>query len=210
MKLGAIVVEAGGRIADLETQLFQAEGIVPFQIRQQPAKGRFRALTSAAHLPQPDQTVIGFDFDDRANEAPPVCAGRMLQRRLQRHRHRGCTNVDDLHERLSPFGMRRIGWGWHPWADPRPLRSGPRAPLSIDNSFADSRPPDRAKRMRRTVARPVNSLLSQLDSKRFAGLPVDIRFAKPHDRCIYKYSSLHQHRPGREQQYAVRIRATTI
>ena len=34
----------------------------------------FGGLSASAHLPQPDEAVIRFHFNDGANEAPPVTA----------------------------------------------------------------------------------------------------------------------------------------
>jgi hypothetical protein len=49
--------------------------------------------------PRPNQPVVGFHFHDGSHEAAPVAAVGVAQRRLQRDRHRGGSNVADLHGR---------------------------------------------------------------------------------------------------------------
>jgi len=75
--------------ANTETQLFEARRIPSAQIGFQAAEGGFGGLSATAHFAQADQTIIGLDFNDAANEAPPMAAVGVAQRRFQRDAHRG-------------------------------------------------------------------------------------------------------------------------
>ena len=55
------------------------------------------ALAAAAHLAEPDQTLVGLDFYDRANEATPMAAVGVPQRCLERHGDGRGADVGDLH-----------------------------------------------------------------------------------------------------------------
>ena len=55
------------------------------------------ALAAAAHLAEPDEPFVGLDLDDGADEAPPMAAVRVAQRRLERHGDGGGPDVGDLH-----------------------------------------------------------------------------------------------------------------
>ena len=100
--LRAVVVERRGRIGDHEPHLLEARRIMADEIAASCARndglGRFAA---AAHLAEPDQPVVGFDFDDGADEAPPVAAVGMPQRRFERDGDGRGPNVGDLHTSMS-------------------------------------------------------------------------------------------------------------
>ena len=54
-------------------------------------------LVRAAHLAKADESVVGFNFDNGSNEASPVDAVRMTQRRFKRNRNGCSANVFNLH-----------------------------------------------------------------------------------------------------------------
>ena len=93
--LRAIVVQAGGRVADGEAHRLEREHVVAAQVGLEAGERARGILAAAAHLAQPDIAVGGLDLDDRAHEAPPVRAVAVAQRRLQRHRHRRGANGGD-------------------------------------------------------------------------------------------------------------------
>jgi hypothetical protein len=94
-ELGAIVVEAAGRIRDLPAQALQVERVVPYEVGEQCSKRRLGTLAATAHLAQADQPLIGLDLDDGAHEVAPVAAIGVPQRSLQRHGHRGGAQIGD-------------------------------------------------------------------------------------------------------------------
>ena len=85
VELRAVVVEARGRIADLEPQCLECEHVVPGEIAQEAGEGARGVLPAAAHFPQADVAVRGLDLDDRAHEAAPVGAVAVQQRRFERN-----------------------------------------------------------------------------------------------------------------------------
>ena len=97
-ELRAVVVERGGRVRDQEAHLLERAGSWPTRYGFSPWKAASAALAAAAHLAEADEAVVGLDLDDRADEAPPVAAVRVAQRRLERDGD-GCgPDVGDLHE----------------------------------------------------------------------------------------------------------------
>ena len=70
--LRAVVVERRGGVGDQEAHLFEARRVVADQIGLHGAEDGFGRFAAAAHFAQPDQAVIGFDFDDGADEAAPA------------------------------------------------------------------------------------------------------------------------------------------
>ena len=79
------------------TASFSASGIVPAQVGIHGAEHSFGSLTAAAHFTEPDEPVVRLHFDDRPNEASQVAAVGVTQRRFQRHRDGGGTDIDNLH-----------------------------------------------------------------------------------------------------------------
>jgi hypothetical protein len=86
-------------LAIAKPHLLQARRIVAHQAGFQRAEHGLGGFTPAAHFTQADQPVIGLHFHDGAHEAAPMAAIGMAQRRFQRNRHRGGSNVADLHRR---------------------------------------------------------------------------------------------------------------
>ena len=84
VQLGAVVVEARGRVADLEAHRLERERVVAGRYGLERREGARRVLAAAAHLAEPDEAVVGLDLDDGANEAAPVRAVAVAQRRLER------------------------------------------------------------------------------------------------------------------------------
>ena len=66
-------------------------------MRAEDGFGRFAA---AAHFAEADEAVVGFDFDDGADEAAPVAAVGVAQRRFQRDGDGGGADVGDAHTLL--------------------------------------------------------------------------------------------------------------
>src|SRR5207248_2189191 len=97
VELRAIVVEARGRIAELEAKRLELKRVVPEEVRLQARERELGRLAAAAHLTEPDEPVLGLELHDRADEAAPVRAVRMPQRRLERDGHGGRADVGDLH-----------------------------------------------------------------------------------------------------------------
>ena len=52
--------------------------------------------------PRPVEAVIGLDLDDGADEAAPVAAVGVAQRRLERDRDGGGPNIGDFHDLFNP------------------------------------------------------------------------------------------------------------
>ena len=77
MDLGAVVVERGRGIEDLEPQRGRVEDVVAKQLRPKLLDGQLGALTPATHLAQPDDAALRFNLDDRPDEAAPVGPGGM-------------------------------------------------------------------------------------------------------------------------------------
>jgi len=100
--LDAIVVEAGGRVADLEPQRLQLERVMAEQVATQAAERDLGALAAAAHLAQPGDADIGVDLHDGADETSPMRPGGVPQRRLERHGDRGGAQVGDLRPSHRP------------------------------------------------------------------------------------------------------------
>ena len=95
--LGSVVVERRRRVGDEEAHLFEARGVASDHVVLQRANGGDGRLAPAAHFAQADQPVIGFDFDDGANEAAPVAPVRVTKWRFERDGD-GCrAKVGDLH-----------------------------------------------------------------------------------------------------------------
>ena len=64
-------------------------------MRAEDGFGRFPA---AAHFAEADEAVIGFDFDDGADEAAPVAAVGVAQRGFERDGDGGGADVGDFHD----------------------------------------------------------------------------------------------------------------
>src|SRR5262245_20490024 len=95
--LRAVVVERGRRVGDQKPHFFQLRRIVADQIAFHRAEDGFCRFAAAAHLAETDQTFIGFNFNDGADEASPVAAVRVTERRFQRHSNGSGSNISDLH-----------------------------------------------------------------------------------------------------------------
>ena len=54
-------------------------------------------LAAAAHLADAGEALVGIDLDDGADEAAPMRAVRVAERRLERDRDGGGPEVGDLH-----------------------------------------------------------------------------------------------------------------
>src|SRR4051812_3433373 len=91
--LRSVVIERSRRVGDEKTQLFQASGIATDQVALHRAKGAFRRLSSASHLSQADDSGVGFDFNDCADESSPMAAICMAQWGLKRHSDGGGSEV---------------------------------------------------------------------------------------------------------------------
>ena len=83
VQLQAVVIERRHRIHDLPAQLLELQRIVADEIWLQPLDRDLRGLAAAAHLADACQPLVGIDLDDGADEAPPMRAVRMPQRRLR-------------------------------------------------------------------------------------------------------------------------------
>ena len=95
--LGAIVVQRRGGIGDEEAHLLQPRRVVTHQALLHGAENGFGRFSAATHLAQAHQAVVGLDFDNGSDEAPPVAPVGMAQRRLQRHGDRGGPDIRDFH-----------------------------------------------------------------------------------------------------------------
>ena len=97
-----VVVQGGGRIRDLEAQLFETRGIVPDEIRLQRAKRGLRGFPSSAHFAQARNSLVSVHFNDGADKAAPVSSVRMTQWRFERYGNRRRPDVGDLHSVSIP------------------------------------------------------------------------------------------------------------
>ena len=95
--LRAMVVERRRRVGDLEAQLLELCRIVSDDVGLERREGRRRAFAAAAHLAQPDETVVGLHLDDGAHEATPVAPVRVAKGRSEGDTDRRSPDVDDLH-----------------------------------------------------------------------------------------------------------------
>ena len=95
--LRAVVVERGRRVGDEEAHLFEAGRVVADQVSLHRPEHAFGGLAAAAHLAQADEPLVGLDLDDGADEAPPVAAVGVPERRLQRDGDGRGSDVGDLH-----------------------------------------------------------------------------------------------------------------
>ena len=75
--LRAVVVERCGGIGEQKPHLLEPRGIAADEIRLQRADAGHGRFAAAAHFAEPDQSGVGFDFDDGANETAPVAAVRV-------------------------------------------------------------------------------------------------------------------------------------
>src|SRR5581483_431067 len=66
-------------------------------VRLHRAKNSLGRFAAAAHLAQSDDAVIGFDFDDRANESAPMAAVSVAERSSERNPDRSRTDIADPH-----------------------------------------------------------------------------------------------------------------
>src|ERR687895_551789 len=89
MKLGAVVVEAGRGIHDLEPERLELEGVMADEVGLETFEGLLRALPSSPHLAKTDEAIVGLHLDYSAHEASPVGPAGMLERRLQWDRYGG-------------------------------------------------------------------------------------------------------------------------
>src|SRR5215210_4867308 len=96
MKLGAVVVEAGRRVHDLEPERLELEWVVADEVGLETIESTLRALPSSSHLAQPDEAIVGLHLDYGAHEASPVGPAGMLERRFQWNRYGGCSYVGYL------------------------------------------------------------------------------------------------------------------
>ena len=94
-ELRAVVVEGRRRVRDQEAHLLEARGIAADEVSLEALERGRGGLAAAAHLAEADETVVGLDLDDGADEAAPVAAVPVAQRRLERHGDRGRTDRDD-------------------------------------------------------------------------------------------------------------------
>ena len=121
--LRAVVVERRGRVGDQEAHLLELRRVVADEVRLERLERRVRALPAAAHLAQADEPFVGLDLDDGADEASPVAAVGVPQRRLERHGDGRGPDVGDLHGDTSEHKLTlslakcdlkrrlsRIGW----------------------------------------------------------------------------------------------------
>jgi O-glycosyl hydrolase len=67
----------------------------------------FGGFASAAHFAQTDDSVIGFYFNDGADEAAPVASVRVPEWSFQRDCDRGSANVRYLHGFSTITGYTR-------------------------------------------------------------------------------------------------------
>ena len=72
-----------------EAHLLEARRVVPDEVRLHRAEDRLGRFAAAAHLAEADEPVVGLHLDDRADEAAPVAAVGVAQRRFERHGDRG-------------------------------------------------------------------------------------------------------------------------
>src|SRR5918993_478667 len=96
MKLGAVVVEAGCRVHDLEPERLELEGVMADEVGLETFEGLLRALPSSPHLAKTDEAIVGLHLDYSAHEASPVGPAGMLERRLQWDRYGGRSYVGYL------------------------------------------------------------------------------------------------------------------
>src|ERR1700736_4825775 len=97
MELQAVVVERGDRIHDLPAQLLELERIVADEVLLQALDRHLGRLATAAHLAEAGPPRVGIELDDGADEAAPMGAVRMAERRFERDRDRGGAEIGDLH-----------------------------------------------------------------------------------------------------------------
>src|SRR5262249_48029064 len=95
--LRAIVVERRRRIGDEETHLLEPGRIAAQEIRPKAVDGLDGTLAATAHLAQPDESFVGLDFYDGANEATPMAAVGVPKRSFERHGDGRGADVGDLH-----------------------------------------------------------------------------------------------------------------
>src|SRR5690606_35209522 len=129
MELHAVVVKRGRRVHDLPTQQFELLGVVSDQVGLEARNGQLGALAAAAHLADADETIVGFDLYQGANEAPPVRAVGMPERSLQRHGHGSGSYVDDLHAH-SLLWSASVAAGAPPIPNNRPPSTTRLAPVT--------------------------------------------------------------------------------
>ena len=91
--LRAVVVERRRGVGDQEAHLLEPRRVVAHQVRLHGAEHGLGRFAAAAHFAQADQAVVGLDFDDGADEAAPVAAIGVAQRRFQRDGDGGGPDV---------------------------------------------------------------------------------------------------------------------
>ncbi len=105
VQLRAVVVEAGGRVADLEAQRFQRKDVVAAQVGFEAGERAGCVLAAAAHFAEADEAVGRLDLDDGPHEAAPMRAVAVQERRFERHRHGRRANGGDCRgSHVSPAG----------------------------------------------------------------------------------------------------------
>jgi hypothetical protein len=75
--------------------------IVTNQVAFERANCVLGAFPTASHLSETDQSFIGLDFDDSADESAPVCTIGMTKRSLKRNRNRSRANIRNFHWFIS-------------------------------------------------------------------------------------------------------------
>jgi hypothetical protein len=100
VQLRPVVVERGGRIADLEPKRLELKRVVSNEIRLESIEGKFGAFAAAAHFSETDIPVVCFNFNDRADEPAPMGAGRVLERGFERYGDGRRPDIDDFQLRL--------------------------------------------------------------------------------------------------------------
>jgi len=97
MQLGPIIIKRSGRIAYFPVKRFKLHGIVPQQVFFQFPEGDHRRFSSAPHLSESGNTLIGLDLHDGSDKSPPMAPVRVTQGCLQRDCHRSGPNICDFH-----------------------------------------------------------------------------------------------------------------
>ena len=97
--LRAVVVERRRRIGDQEAHLLELRRVVADQIRLQRRRTPPRRVSPPPPIsPSPINAFVGLDFDDGADEPPPMAPVGVAQRRFERNGDRGGADVGDLHD----------------------------------------------------------------------------------------------------------------